>query len=152
MAEECVRFDLHEEAIKLYRDSLTGIYEHDPNIMLGLAEALFKQENYVVCRETLEQLIEQNPDFKSQSGHLLYARTLEALQDNEAAVQEYHVLSDYYSGYEAKCRYALLLRKLGRTEQANQLFNDILQRSAHLSSDRRKLQKEWIQIAKAQLA
>ncbi len=152
LAQECVRFGIYEDAIKLYRDSLTGIYAHDPNIMLGLADALFQQEDYAACRETLEQLIEQNPDFKSQAGHLLYARTLEALQDSDAAIQEYRVLNDYYSGYEAKCRYALLLRKLGRSEQADQLFNEILQRSAQLSSDRRKLQKEWIQIAKAQLA
>jgi hypothetical protein len=152
LAEECRRFGLLDDAIQLYRDSLTGIYAHDPDIMLNLAETLFLKEEYAQVKTELDALIQHNPDFKSQEGHLLYARTLEALQEDDAALAEYRVLSDYYSGYEAKCRYALLLKKLGHTEHASRLFNNILQRAELLPKDRRKIQQDWIAIAKQQLA
>ncbi|WP_353572862.1 hypothetical protein [Candidatus Albibeggiatoa sp. nov. BB20] len=152
LAKECVQFGLLDEATKLYQDSLQGIYEHDPHIMLGLTQILFQKQDFQACKQFMEQLIEKNPDFKSQEGHLLFARTLEALEKTDDALHEYQVLSGYYSGYEAKCRYALLLRKLGRSEQANLLFNEILQHAQDLPKDRRKLQKEWIHIAQQQAA
>ncbi|MCV6639352.1 tetratricopeptide repeat protein [Candidatus Albibeggiatoa sp. nov. NOAA] len=152
LAKECAQFGLLDDAIKLYKESLRGVYEHDPNIMLNLAQALFQKQDFQGCKQILEQLIEKNPDFKSQDGHLLFARTLEALADEEAALHEYSVLSGYYSGYEAKCRYALLLRKLGRSEQADSLFNEIVLHAKNLPKDRRKVQKEWIHIAQQQMA
>lgn len=148
LARECNQHGIYDEAIKLYQDSLTGIYDNDPNIMLELAQSLFHNKEFQDCKTTLEQIIEHNPDFKSQDGHLLYARTLEALSDNDAALHEYQVLSEYYSGYEARCRYALLLQKHGRVEQAKILFNEIVQHAKNLSPDRRKLQRDWINIAK----
>ncbi|MEK7989388.1 MAG: tetratricopeptide repeat protein [Thiotrichaceae bacterium] len=152
LAKECAQFGLLDEAIELYRDSLKGVYEHDANIMLNLAQILFLKQDFQDCKHVLEQLIKTNPDFKSQDGHLLYARTLDALEDHNAALHEYSVLSDYYSGYEAKCRYALLLKKWGHSEQANSLFNEIIQHAQNLPKNRQKLQKEWIHIAQQQIA
>ena len=40
-AEELLRQGRHAEAIGVYRQALTGLYEHDPNLMLGLARAQF---------------------------------------------------------------------------------------------------------------
>src|SRR5213082_1570841 len=40
-AEELVRRERYDEAIAQYREALTGLYEHDPNLMLGLAQAQF---------------------------------------------------------------------------------------------------------------
>jgi len=151
LAKECAAAGLYDQAIDLYNRALGGIYKDDPYIMLGLATALFHQGDYAKTKDTLTRLIEENPNFKSQEGHLLFARTLEALQENEAALEEYAVLASYYSSYEAKCRYALLLKKLGQTEKAHQLFNDILTRAKQLPKNSRKAQKQWIEIASQQL-
>ena len=40
-AEELVRHERYDEAIAQYREALSGLYEHDPNLMLGLAQAQF---------------------------------------------------------------------------------------------------------------
>lgn len=151
LAQECLNQHLHEEAINLYQSSLKGIYKDDPKIMLSLAEALFLNQEFAKTKETLDNLIATNPDFKSQEGHLLYTRTLESLQDIDKALEEYKVLITYYSGYEAKCRYGLLLKKLGRLEESNQAFQDILKLSESVPKPYRKAQKAWIDIAKQNL-
>jgi hypothetical protein len=46
-------------------------------------------------------LINKNPDFRSADGHLLYARTLEALGETLKAEEEYQALSSYYAGPQA---------------------------------------------------
>ncbi|MEY3219669.1 MAG: hypothetical protein RIT27_1026 [Pseudomonadota bacterium] len=148
LATECVANKLYEEAINLYKSTLTGIYKTDPTIMLSLAQALFLNQNYSQAKTTLEALIQANPDFKSQEGHLLYARTLENLNETDNALKEYKVLATYYSGYEAKCRYALLLKKIGQTEQATALFQQILNLAESVPKPHRKTQKTWIDIAK----
>jgi hypothetical protein len=152
LAEECVANGFYQEAINLYNSALVGLYKTDPKIMLALAQALFLNQQYAEAKITLERLIAENPDFKSQEGHLLYTRTLEYLGENEAALAEYKTLTVYFSGYEAKCRYALLLQKLGYTEQAHVMFKEILARADTMPSNFRKVQQEWIKIAKQQLS
>ncbi len=72
-----MRLDRHAEAIEEYRRTLQGLYEHDPNLMLGLARAQFGARQPAEARATLDALIQHNPEFRSADGHLLYARALE---------------------------------------------------------------------------
>src|SRR5207302_1935924 len=81
--------------------ALTGLYEHDPNLMLGLAQAQFGKGEASAARATLDELIRHNPDFRSPTGHLLYARALEAEGNVPKALEEYAVLAPSYPGAEA---------------------------------------------------
>src|SRR5262249_39630568 len=76
-AEELTSHGQFDAAIAEYRSTLSGLYEHDPQLLLGLARAQFGKADFRAAREALDRLIEQNPDFKSADGHLLYARALE---------------------------------------------------------------------------
>ncbi|ALG68863.1 tetratricopeptide repeat protein [Beggiatoa leptomitoformis] len=152
LADECIVHQSYPEAAELYRSCLTGIYKDDPKILLSLAQTLFFMGEFANTKQTLDRLIATNPDFKSQDGHLLYARALEQLGDTALAIDEYQVLASYYSGYEAKCRYGLLLKRLGRTEQARAIFAEIGTLASNLSKGQRKLQKEWIDIARENMS
>jgi len=61
---------------------------------------------------------------------------------------EYQVLADYYRGAESKCRYALFLNKLGKTEQAQRLFQEMLNYAKDAPKFYRQAQKQWLEIAK----
>ena len=71
-AEELVRHARYDEAIAQYREALTGLYEHDPNLLQGLAQAQFGKGDARAARATLDELIRLNPDFRSPAGHLLW--------------------------------------------------------------------------------
>ena len=103
-AEELVRHGRYDEAIAQYRETLSGLYEHDPNLMLGLAQAQFGKGDAAGARATLDELIRLNPDFRSPVGHLLYARALEAEGNVQKALEEYRVLASSYPGAEAAVR------------------------------------------------
>ncbi len=113
LADACVEAGHYDEAIEIYRASLQ-LEEHDAAIMEKLATAYFHNNQFNETKQTLEEIIEHNPEYKSVDGHLLYARTQEALGDTNAACSEYRVLVQTYPGEEARCRYALLLNKLGQ--------------------------------------
>src|SRR5579859_4534933 len=100
-AEELTRQGSYDEAIAQFRGALAGLYEHDPNLMLGLARAQFGKGAATAARSTLDDLIRFNPDFKSPDGHLLYARALETEGNVQKAIEEYSVLAGSYPGAEA---------------------------------------------------
>jgi hypothetical protein len=151
LADECFASGLYDDAIQYYESTLNGIYENNPYIMLKLARTYFYQDNFSRARQILDDLITKNPDFKSPEGHLLYARCLEGLGEFDKALEEYAVLANYYSGYEAKCRYALLLKKQGEVEKARQLFQEIIDRTEQLPRHLRKPHRDWIDIARSHL-
>ena len=135
-------------AEKNYQDALQGLYKFEPYTMAGLARAQFCQNKFSNCKATLDTLKENNPDFRNQDAHLLYARALENLDDIPGATQEYESLVQYFTGPEPHVHFAQLLVKQGNTSKAITLLDQV-QETADLSAKHyTKMHKEWIRQAK----
>ena len=146
-AEELVRHERYDEAIDQYRAALTGLYQHDPNLMLGLAQAQFAQGEAATARATLDELIRLNPQFSSPAGHLLYARALAAEGNVAKALEEYRVLAPSYPGAEAAVRYAQLLDSQGQREAARQVIRELLEQARIAPGHYRRAQRDWLAAA-----
>ena len=152
LAEQCLRCGRAEEAAALYRELLTGLHATDPDLMLGFARAGFERQDFAAAQAMLEKLRAANPDYRSAEGHLLYARCLEMQGKRDEALYEYEALAAYYPGQEAKSRYALLLSETGRRDMARRLFQEICQAVELMPRHARRLQKEWYDLARRNLA
>lgn len=148
LANECIEAGLYDDAISLYQSCLEGVDADNPNTMQNLAQAYFLKNNFAMCKQTLDELIEKNPDYRSTEGHLLYAKALEGLNETDKALEEYEILSTSYPGEEARVRYGLLLIKLGQKEKANSVFKECLLRVKRAPKFYAKKEKEWVNIAK----
>lgn len=118
LADELVNLKQYAEAITHYKVALSGIHSENPEILLKLAFAEFAEGNYQDCQHTLDYLIKHNPDFRSPEGHLLYARTVEAIGNLTKAEEEYKVLVSYYAGPDARFFYAKFLQSQNRLDEA----------------------------------
>lgn len=152
LADECLRLGDYANAAELYRSMLKGIYATDPQFMLGLAQAEVGGGDYAAARATLDALIKANPTFRSSEGHLLYARCLEELGEHDAALHEYEALSRSYPGEQARLRYARLLRKRDRIEDAHQVLTDMLRRAKLAPRYYRSKEREWLDAAQRELS
>lgn len=148
LAGELMQSGRYEEAIEHYEGALTGLYEHDPDLMLGLAQAQFGNGDFASTKNTLDRLIEHNPDFKSSEGHLLYARAVEACGDLDKALEEYEAVAASYAGAEAKLRYGRLLEQQGQPEKALEMYDDIVNAAQLAPRHYRRAQRRWIGEAK----
>lgn len=135
-------------AMQTYRSGLRGLYEFDPKLLLGLAEAQFASGDAAGARASLDDLIAHNPEFKSHDGHLLYARALEAEGNGAKAESEYRAIAGYYPGAEAKVRFAQFLRREGKAAEANAVLDDVLRTAQLAPRHVRRAQAEWIALAK----
>jgi hypothetical protein len=151
LAEEYVRRGAYDEALSLYRSSLQGQFSNDPALLLGMARAQFLSGDGAGAQASLNALQASDPAFVSADAHLLYARSLELQGRLPEAGGEYEKLVRYYPGEEARCRYAMLLDRLGETDGARRLYAEIVKSLDGAPRHYRRAQKEWGDIARTAL-
>jgi len=148
LAGELVANEHYAEAVEHYQGALSGMYQNDPDLLLGLAEAQFGNKEYAASKETLQRLAAEQPDFRSAKGHLIYSRALEHCDELARALEEYEAVSAYYAGAEAKYRFAKLLEQESQTERALEIYQDILLIADVAPPHYRRAQSVWISKSK----
>jgi hypothetical protein len=151
LAEELFERGQYVEAIRVYEGGLKGVFEHDPTLLVGMAQAQFAAQDHAAARTTLERLQRQNADFNSVDARLLYARALEATDALPEAETEYAAIAGGYPGAEARLRYGLLLKRRGKLDEARQIFKDLLDAARLGPPHYRKAQAEWLERARREL-
>jgi len=152
LASECLAVARFDEAERHYDHILSLPLGHDPLYALGKARAQFGANRPADAVATLDDLKAQWPDFESGEGHLLYARALAEAGRVDEALEEYAAVIPYFSGAEARVRYGMLLKLLGRTAEARVVFNELLLQMKRAPRHAQKMQAEWLAIAEKQLS
>jgi hypothetical protein len=129
------------EAVPQYQAALSGIHSDDPDIQVRLARALLDAGHATPARELLDAVIRKRPDFRSQDGHLTYARAVAAEGNRVRAREEFETLVGYASGFQAHVHYAEVLRGWGETDKARGLCEQVLSRARRMPGYARKLNK-----------
>lgn len=145
-ADEYMRCGAYAEAMRLYGDALTGPHADDPSVLLGLARAQVNHGSHEKALDTLDRLRQVDERFRREDARLLRARAFEGLGDAEHALAEYEEVALIYVGLEAKCRYAMLLARLGFAAHANTVFADLLEHARRMRSNVES-ERPWIDLA-----
>ncbi|OQX26973.1 MAG: hypothetical protein BWK80_07665 [Desulfobacteraceae bacterium IS3] len=151
LAQAYIESGLFDKAIVLYQSCLEGININDETIIEGLSCAYFFKRDFERAKESLLNLMAIRKTKRSDEFDLLFAKSLEELGDIEGALREYAAIVKGYSGEEARCRYALLLKRTGKAEESAALFNEILKNARLSPAFYKKAQKQWIDTAKKEL-
>jgi hypothetical protein len=132
------------EAVPQYQESLRGIHSDDPDIQVRLAHALLEAGHATTARELLDELIRKRPDFRSQDGHITYARAVAAESNREKARTEFDTLIGYASGFAAHVRYADALQDWGEHAKARGVCEQALAQVKRMPGYARRLNKPEI--------
>ena len=151
LAEEHVARGQYGDAVAIYKDALQGQFREDTALLYGLARAQFMSGDAAGTQASLDTLQKADPSYSSGDAHLLYARALELQGKDAEALEEYKKLIRYCAGEEARARYGLLLKKLGRNEEARSIFEEVLRLLDGAPSRYRRAQKQWGEIARQNL-
>jgi hypothetical protein len=151
LAEECITAGIPEEAVKLYRSCLSGAYENDPHLLFGLARALVEQGASDEAADVITQLRKAHPCHKPNEARLLHARILELRSETEFALAEYRELTAVYVGLEARCRYGMLLDRLGRHADARAVFQETVAQAKRTGA-LIDAEAEWAKVARQRAA
>ena len=151
LASECLSKGMYSEAKELYSKCLNGIHKYDSRMMLGLAKAEFGLKNFEEVTNILNAMMDQNPDHEDSEAHLLYARAMEGLGEDQSAHEVYDALESYSKTPEVMFRHAILLRKIGDEKGAQEKLQQLLRIAKISGKHHRSLHKEWITMAQKEL-
>lgn len=130
LAEEHFNKGEFELAKTLFEQRATDKNKYEPILMIGIARCAYALMDFKEAKTALDALISHNPDYKNPEAHLLYARTLDALDDIAGATHEFETLHQYFTGPKASFYFAQFLKKHGHTNRANAIFNEILDKAS----------------------
>jgi hypothetical protein len=151
-AEECIKRGRFQDAVDLYESAAVGTFAQDPALLHGLARAKLLAGDPAGAQAAFEALREADPAAFTADARLDYARSLAAQGKNDEAVREYEALLPVYPGEEARARYGVLLKKIGQNEKARALFERVVADMKSAPGYVRRRQREWVSIAKRNLA
>ena len=148
LARQCMEEGMYPEAESLFRSCLNGIHETDPDIRYGLACALLFQAKHDEALVIASRLRASHPTFRANEVGLVVARALEGSNRLEEALAQFGVLANTYPGEEGRWRYGALLRRLGRVQDARDVFRRMLNNAERQPRHYRDAQKSWLDLAR----
>jgi hypothetical protein len=139
-----------EKAIEMYESSLTGAFEENEYVrtQLIIAYSETKQYDKVV---SIAKKICNLPTFPRSKAHMMYAMALERIGQQDEAEKEFRKMQSRFSFYEARYQYGLFLIRSGRTAEAKNLFESILEESTHLSPREKRHANPHLKLVREEL-
>jgi hypothetical protein len=147
LAEECIRHQMFDEALKLYESCVEGPFARDAALLYGLARAAVEAGAWQKASATIERLRDADPKSRPLEVRLLEARVLEGPGEIDAAIAVYRELVPVFVGLEARVRYAQLLTRRGQQEAAVHMFNEVIAHSKRFASSVED-EQQWVSVAR----
>ncbi|NAS29634.1 hypothetical protein GTQ40_01485 [Flavobacteriaceae bacterium R38] len=150
LADAYLQNNRRTDAIELYESSLEGMFKNDYYTITRLIEAysLDNQNEKVV---EYAKRIEKSNDFKKSKSQFYYGIALANLEKWEEAEVELKQIDTRYSNYKERIVFADLLLSRNKTEEAREIYSEILTEAEHMKKENRRKHNESIEKARQQL-
>lgn len=153
LAEECARQQNFQRALELTNSCLKGIYAKDVNLMLNMGRYSFGAGLYQESLSWLNKALQEKPyKFTRPEDELLYAKALHQSGDTARAETAYKQIVRVHHSIEGRYHYGLLLKETGRSEEARNEFNTVLEERTLNPKHVRRLNAKWFAASRKALA
>lgn len=138
-----------DKAIELYESCLKTSLP-DNRVPMQLMLSYFEKGRYndVV---SMGQRVVKTIEFPRSRAKLIYALSLEKIGKNELAEKQFKDLNGRFSNHESRICYGQFLLRLGRDEEAKEIFSEMYSEVSHLNGRERRANKIWYAKAKEEL-
>jgi hypothetical protein len=150
VADALTALGRHSEALPLYQRGAGP----RPDLRAGekLARSLFLNDKPQEALTVVDALPRVTAQSDRDRATLLRARILEDLARNDEALEHYADVVERIPGDEARCRYAALLLKVGRKEEARRVLEDVEHRMRYIDRHTRMSEAQMYDWAMKELS
>jgi hypothetical protein len=149
VADALTALGRHSEALPLYQRGAGP----RPDLRTGekLARSLFLNDKPQEALTVVDALPKVTAQSDRDRATLLRARILEDLARDDEALEHYADVVERIPGDEARCRYAALLLKVGRKEEARRVLEDVEHRMKYIDRHTRMSEAQMYDWAMREL-
>lgn len=153
LAEEYARQQNFTKAIELTGSCIKGIHANNAGMMLDMARYTFGAGQYAESLAWLEKALrEKHNRFDKPEDDLLYANALHKAGTVERPEEAYKQMIRMHHSMAARYYYGLLLRELGRADEAKTQFQKVVdERNLH-PKHVRNMNAQWVSASRRALA
>jgi hypothetical protein len=134
---------MNEKAIELYEPALTGLFESNEHVLEKLIDAYYnvgRLDDVIRIAPKLSKKL----NFNKSKANLLYAFSLEKTGQDLQAEQEFKAMNCRFSNYEARYNYGLFLLRRDRKNEADLVFDAVINEGQQMSRKEIGESKIWI--------
>jgi hypothetical protein len=152
LAEEYARQQNFEKAMTLTNSCLKGIYANNAGMMLDMGRYAFGAGQYAESLAWLDKALrEKQNKFDKPEDELLYAKALHQSGDTARAETAYKQIIRVHHSMEGRYHYGLLLKEIGRNEEAKTQFRTVLDEQHLHPKHVRHMNARWVSASRKAL-
>ena len=151
LADAYLANGMQQQAIDLYESCLVGVFDDNQYVVTQLIEAYYQSGRYEDVIKITQKII-RSSEFSKSHAHVLYALSLEQEGKPELAEKELKTMRGTYSNFEGRFNYGQFLVRAGRSNEAKQLFNEILEEASYMNSAESRNSREWFRKTREELS
>jgi len=147
LADEYVTVGRVEEAVNLYKTSMTGISAEDPELLMKLIKSGYLTKDYktvVACGEKLKS----DFAFKNSEERIAYAWSLYHVGQKKEAGIHFQDMDARFANYKHRLEYSKFMLETERPSEANDLLGEILEEFNQMDNREKSLKKPILREAK----
>jgi hypothetical protein len=148
LAEAYLEVGRTEEAVNLYRISLTGFMSDDLALRMKLLHALYLNSSYQEAVDLGAEL-ERDPAFKKSLVRIAYAWSLHRSGRTDSAEQIFQDMDKTNTNYEHRVEYCKFLKDVGRTDDLSTKTGELLTEFEFMRGPERKLYRDTLDELRA---
>jgi len=138
-----------DKAIELYESCLSSDLP-DHHVPMQLMLCYFEKERYADVVKMGER-VNKSIEFSRSRSKLIYALSLEKIEKNELAEQQFKSMNGRFSNHESRISYGQFLLRAGRDAEAKEDFTEMYDEVSHLNGRERRANRIWYAKAKEEL-
>jgi hypothetical protein len=140
--------------LKLAEDSYKASLERDPTDIDARAhygQCLFRLGRPKEALPFLQKVVEENPQHEYGQSMMMYAESLTALGEKDAAIAAWRKVLERHTYSQARVQYAQLLLEKGEKEQARHELHEVITDAGHVPAFQKRRERAWVKQAKSLL-
>lgn len=147
LADEYVKVGRVEEAVDLYKKSMTGISADDPELLMKLIKSGYLTKDYktvVACGAKLKT----DFAFKNSEERIAYAWSLFHTGKKEEAGKHFEDMDARFANHKHRLEYSKFMFEMERSSEAKDLLGELLEEFDQMDSRERNLKKPILRAIK----
>lgn len=151
LGKEYIKLKRYEEGIKLLESSLTGIHKNDLDGMISLAQAYYKNKEFIKSNEIYQQIKFDSIEYRHIELWIDYAKVLEELKEFESAKAVFKKLNEKNTGLLVGIEYADFCKRIGNKAEAIERYKKMLSNIESMPKSLRKNEKKWEKMIRTEI-